>query len=906
MRRRSDPARQVTVEDGRMPEYPSGTVAFLFTDIEGSTARWERDSPAMRQAVERHFTLLREAIEPEHGVLFKTIGDAAQAAFPSVPAAVAAAIAAAHALAAADWGPPGPLRVRMAVHVGVASPVDGDYLAPVLNRLARIVSAGHGDQILLSEAARALASAALPAGVGLRDLGEHRLKDLLDAEHIYQVTGPGLPGEFPPLRSLDGRPHNLPAQPTELIGREIELEQVRQLLTAPAVRLLTLTGPGGTGKTRLAVQAAADLLEAFPDGVWWVPLAGLTDPALVPTAIAAPLGVREQAGEALVDTLAEHLRTRRLLLVLDNLEQVVSAAPLLARLLEAAPDLVMLVTSREPLRVRSEHELPIAPLPLPRPTPRLTAEDALSSPAVQLFLARAQAVKPNFVITDENAAAVAAICQRLDGLPLAIELAAARVRLLAPAALLARLEKRLPLLTGGARDLPERQQTLRAAIAWSHDLLVPAEQSLFARLAVFAGGCTIEAALAVAAAGAGLDIDLIDGLEGLVQKSLLRQSDDLAAEPRFTMLQTIREFGLEQLAAQPSDETAVRSAHAAYFRQLVDDAIHTDQEVSAYGELEAEVNNLRGVLDWHERHEDPASVLSFATDLRWFWWVRGHLREGQTRLEAALRNSATAPPEMRATALEGLGVLLEASGDYDRAKACYEDALAIFRQVGDQQGIAAGLDNLGTIALVEGDLRASETLREEALALRRAMDDRRAIAVSLNNLGQVAYIEHNVERAIELFEEARVLSRETGDRWILATSLGNLGGALNRKARSGVVGTSSGETPAALEASATALVRQALEIWQELGDREGILDCLLTLADLALPTDPHRAAMLLGAAEAVAAATGHQVAPADPDQHRDLIASARSSLGAEAFAESWHAGERLTVDEAIALAIAVA
>jgi predicted ATPase/class 3 adenylate cyclase len=885
-----------------MPEYPSGTVAFLFTDIEGSTARWENQQQAMWAAVERHFALLRGAIDAHHGVLFKTIGDAVQGAFPTVPEAIAAAVAAQAALREEDWGDLGPLRVRMAIHVGEATPVDGDYLAPVLNRLSRVLSAGYGDQILLTAAARALATT-LPPGHDVRDLGQHRLRDLLEAERIYQVIGPDLPSQFPPLKTLDRQPHNLPSQPMEIVGRERELEQLHTLLTAPGTRLVTLTGPGGTGKSRLSVQAAADLLETFPDGVWWTPLAAVTDPALALEALAASLGVREQAGQTLMTTLIDHLHSRQTLLVLDNLEQVLAVAPSLAELLAAAPGVVILATSREPLRLRGEREFPVAPLSLPRAGMRISQEAALASPAVQLFLSRAQAVKPDFQVTEENAAAIVAICQRLDGLPLAIELAAARVRLLAPAALLARLDKRLPLLTGGARDLPERQQTLRAAIAWSHDLLDTAEQSLFARLAVFAGGCTFAAALAVADAGAGVDIDLLDGIDGLVQKSLLRQSDELADEPRFTMLETIREFGLERLGSLPDTEQAVRAAHAAYFRERVDEAIYSDNQVAAYDELEIESGNLRAVLDWQERHGGSTTALEFATDLSWFWWVRGHLREGQERLDAALKKSVAAPPALRAKALSGLGVLLEARGDYDHAKACHEEALAIFREVGDDPGIAEALENLGIIASSQGDLERSEAIREEVLALRRASGDIRGIAVALINLGHLAYVRRDFDRAVGLSTEARDLSLQSGDQWILARALGNLGGALTRKARAAAA---SGAEPAdndELEPEGTGLLLQALTISHDLGDHGGMLDGLLTLAEAAAPRDPARTAMLLGAAESHATAIGHELAPTDPEYHAALVESARRRLGPEAFEVKMSAGQRLSLEEAIAAAL---
>jgi predicted ATPase len=585
---------------------------------------------------------------------------------------------------------------------------------------------------------------------------------------------------------------------------------------------------------------------------------------------------------------------------------VLGAAAPLGHLLAGAAGLRMLATSREPLRLRGEREFPVPPLDLPLGGRTITAETAAASPAVQLFVARAQAIKPNFALSDDNAEAIAAICARLDGLPLAIELAAARVRLLPPAALLSRLEKRLSLLTGGARDLPERQQTLRAAIAWSHDLLAVPEQTLFARLAVFTGGCTFEAAEAVAMAGAAVDIDLLDGLEGLVQKSLLRQSDEPAGEPRFAMLETIREFGLDQLATRPSDETAVRSAHAAFFRALVAQAVNAEDQTSSYDQLEIEAGNLRETLDWLTDHAEPAAALETARDLRWFWWVRGHLREGQTRLEAALRRTAGAPPEVRASALGGLGALLEASGAYARARGCYEEALALSREAGDELGIAEALDNLGTIASVEGDLDRATSLREEALALRRSSGDRRGIAVSLINLGTVAYQEGDADRASALFTEARDLSRAAGDQWLLATALGNLGGALSLQAR-----LASGEELPSLqdttevETQAAMLLREALALWRDLGDREGILDCLLSLATIAARTDGVRAARLLGAAEALAAATGHQLAPIDPDQHDRLVASARTGLGAEAFDAARREGARLSLAEAIAAALAL-
>ena len=552
-----------------MPDLPSGTVTFLFTDIEGSTALWERDRAAMAAAVARHLAVLDAAIGAHGGVHFKTIGDAVQAAFPTAPDAVAAALDGQQALLTEDWGEIGPLKVRMAVHAGEAVPhARGDYLAAPLNRLSRLLSTGYGGQILLSQTVQQLSRGALPDAVSLRDLGEHRLRDLLESERVYQLLHPKLPELFPPLQSLESRPNNLPLQPTPFLGRDLEVQQVVELLRRPEVHFLTLTGPGGAGKTRLALQAAAELLDDFPDGVFFVPLAPLTDPELVLPTIATTVGIRDESGRPLAERLREYLATKQLLLVLDNFEHLADAAPAVGELLGVSRGLQVLATSRMPLRLRAEREYAVPPLGLPRRKPPPTLEQLSQYESVRLFIERAQAVKSDFAVDNETAPAVAEICHRLDGLPLAIELAAARIRMLPPHAMLSRLEQRLPFLTGGARDAPARQRTLHNTIAWSYDLLEPEEQRTFRRLAVFAGGMTLEAAEAVANSDGQLDI--FGSLERLVEQSLLRQEAGSAQVPRYAMLETIREFGLLRLK-ETGEAEETRRAHAMHFLAFADE-----------------------------------------------------------------------------------------------------------------------------------------------------------------------------------------------------------------------------------------------------------------------------------------------------------------------------------------------
>ncbi len=799
-----------------MSDFPSGTVTFLFTDVEGSTRRWEDDSPAMLAAIERHFVLLDEAIQANNGVRFKTIGDAIQAAFPTALDALQAAVSAQRALVAEAWGAIGPLRVRMALHTGAATPRDGDYLAPSLNRLSRLLAAGHGGQILLTEAARNLVRDQRPGDLQLRDLGEHHLRDLREAEHVFQVAGAGLPDDFPLLRSLTRETHNLPAQLTTFVGRDQEVRVVKERLQDSRVRLLTLTGPGGTGKTRLSLQVASDLIDVYADGVWFVPLSSITEARLVAGAIAGSLGLRETPGDDVKETLKHYLHAKQSLLILDNFEHVVDAAPLVTELLASCPALQILVTSRAPLRVTGEHELSVLPLGLPSHQPGASMETLLASEAVQLFVDRARSVRPDFALDAQNAATVAAICQRLDGLPLAIELAAARIRLLSPEAILARLDSRLTLLTGGDRDRPERQQTLRAAIAWSHDMLNAEEQALFRRLTVFSGGWTLEAAEAIAN-GAEPAVSALDCLAALNDNSLITVSD---GEPtlRYAMLQTIQEFGAEQLV-QRGEADAIGDAHARFFVALASEAepyLTSPEAIPWLDRLDADYDNFRAALAWLGSRGDSVHAVRLAAALWRFWWLRGHISDGRAALEAALSAGERAVDSReRATALAGAGVLAETQGDYERAEALHRLALSISRNLNDGTGIARSLENLGVLAFDRGEYEAAASLLEESLALAREANDQGQVATALNDLGRVAYERGDLHGADTFYQESLSLRRRIASSLDVARSLNNLG----------FVAFSQEE-----HARARGLFEESLELYERGGDRWGAAGPLYGLA----------------------------------------------------------------------------
>jgi predicted ATPase/class 3 adenylate cyclase/Tfp pilus assembly protein PilF len=758
-----------------MRDLPSGTVTFLFTDIAGSTQRWEHDAEAMRSLLTRHDALLGAAIAEYGGVVFKTVGDAFYAAFTNAPAALDAALAAQRALFAEDWGAGEPLRVRMALHTGSVEAQNGDYFGRPLNRVARLLSAGHGGQTLVSGVTEELIRDNLPSGIVLHDMGEARLKDLLRPEHIFQIVAPDLPSDFPPLKTLDTQRTNLPAQANMLVGREREAEEVIALLRRDDVRLVTLTGPGGTGKTRLGVQVGAECLDFFADGVFFVPLADVVDPAQVLSQIAETLGVTEQGGQPLAVRLPAALREQRVLLVLDNFEQITAAGPAISRLLAAAPGLKALVTSRAALHVYGEREYPVPPLPLP--DRRVTAERLMQYESVRLFVTRAREVKADFALTPANAKAIADICARLDGLPLNIELAAAWIKLLTPQALLQRFTHTLQVLTGGARDLPARQQTLRGAIDWSYTTLNLDEQTLFARMAVFAGGGTLTAIETICGAPHDLKATIIDALLSLADKSLLRHIEGQEGEPRFAMLGTIREYALERLEAR-GELVAMRHARTMYYLALAEEAephLTGAAQGAWLSRLEEEHDNIRvSIRNALEAEEYEAAMRLVAAFWR-FWSIRGYLTEGRHWMEQALAHAAGVPPLVRAKALDGLGALMRAQGEHTAAQERYEESLAIRRGLGYQAGIAHSLTNLAGIARDGGDFAAARGLYEECLAIRRATGDTEAMTRTLINLGILAQRQGDYPTARARYEESLAIGRAEGHRQAIANALTNLG-----------------------------------------------------------------------------------------------------------------------------------
>ena len=682
-------------------------------------------------------------------------------------------------------------------------------------------------------------------------------------------------------------------QLTTLVGREAEIALISAMIERDGDRLVTLTGPGGSGKTRLALAVAAEALDTFPDGVWFVDLSPLTDPALVLPGIAGVLGVREAGGQPLLRTVEAFLATKRLLLVLDNFEQVLDAAPQLAELLSACPRLSMLVTSREPLQVRAEQQVPVAPLPLPPQERMLSLAELARVPTIDLFVQRARAIVPDFTLTEENAPAIVAICQRLDGLPLAIELAAARIRILPPQTLQERLERSLPLLTGGPRDAPARQRTLRDAIAWSHDLLEGDEPALFRRLAVFNGGWTLEAAEAVIGNDGVLDV--FTGITALADKSLVRPLATTDPEPRFGMLETIREFGLEQLTAA-GELDATRGRHAAYlvaFTEALSAQLFQATEPELLERLAAERDNIRAALTWLDQQGDEEGMIRLAAGMGWFWFVRGLGTEGISWLERARSPRSAVAAPIRAAALNWASVLTLPRKDHAAATELAALSVRLLRESGDESAsLAMALIGQGRSTGYSGDRITGVALFEEALALARRLDHPLLIGAALDSLAEFAFLEGDLERATTLVTEALELQRRHQPLWGTSFSLALLG----------EIALARSDLPAA-----GAYYRESMALAQALGDTTFLGAGLAAIGTIAADLgEAERAARLLGAAEAMSQVAGAWSFIAARGQNRRAIDTARAALGEESFAAAWEHGRRLSREQATAEALQTA
>jgi predicted ATPase/class 3 adenylate cyclase len=869
-----------------MAELPTGTVTFLFTDIEGSTRLLDQLGDRFTTALGDHAEILRRAITEGAGIELGTEGDSFFAVFASPRAAVQGAVEAQRRLAAHSWPDGTALPVRMGLHSGEGTLGAKNYVGMDVNRAARISAAAHGGQIIVSDTTRALVEQTLPPGTTLRDLGMHRLKDIVNAEHLFDLVIDGLPTDFPPPRTLDARPNNLPPPLTSFVGREHEMSEVKQLLFH--TRLLTLTGPGGTGKTRLALQAAVEVLSEFVDGVFFADLSPVTDPALVASAVAQAVGIPEQAGRPILDAVKDHLQDKDLLLIADNFEQVVDAASVIEELLIAAPEMKILVTSRSILSVAGEQEYPVPPLAPPDPErlPDLVSLRKIDS--VRLFEDRARAVQPRFEVTEDNASDVAAITARLDGLPLAIELAATRTKILSPQQILSRLQQRLTILTSGARTLPERQRTLRAAIAWSYDLLEAEEQRLFARLSVFSGGWSFDAA-EVVCDPQEIGLDVLDGMSSLVDKSLVGRTDSADGGVRFFMLETIREFAQEQLD-EMGDFDVTRRRHADYFLEL---AMEAEPRLTArdQGEwldrLDQEHPNIRAALRLAVEVKDAERAQTMAGALWRFWQQRGHLDEGRRWFDEILALPSRTPTPARAKALLGAGGVAWWQKDRDAAGTHYEEAVAIERHIGDEERLAEALYNLAFV-VAGSDINSASELLEESLHLFRKVESEAGVAQVLAMLVIRDAEAGAWERVIAKLEETTGIWRHLGDRLHLAFDLVWLSFAYGRVRRGS-------------DARDTAI--EALELFCQADNSTGIGIVFTDLAFLATWEDRHEDAIrLAAAAESVRHGTGGPPGGFAGILEDDPREEACAHVSKEVAQLAWDEGLGMSLDEAVAFA----
>lgn len=871
-------------------EIPTGTVTFLFTDIEGSTRLLqELGITKFSELVAEHNEVLRTAIRDSEGVDIGTEGDAFFAVFRTASAAVTAAANAQRSLADHPW--PSPVRVRMGMHSGEGTRGGDNYVGLDVHIAARIASAASGGQVLISQATRALVQDGLPDYVDLFDLGDHRLKDLGSPQRLYQLVVQGLPSEFPAIKSLGHRPNNLPGQLTSFIGRQSELTQLKELLST--TRCLSLTGPGGTGKTRLSLELAREVGDQFENGTFLVPLASVSEPSMVAATIAAALHLPETRGEARSpqERLIEYLRGKQMLLVLDNFEQLVAGAPVVAEVLAASKRLKALVTTRVPLHIQGEREYPVPPLVLPDPKGAPDAERVSQYESVALFIERAVSVKPDFRVTNQNAPAVAEICARLDGLPLAIELAATRIRVLTPEALLARLGERLKLLVGGAADIPERQQTLRSTIEWSHDLLNDQECRLFRRFSVFQGGCRLDEAEDVCGPGE-LGVDVFEGLASLVEKSLIKVDENEPSESRFFMLETIREYAQEKLAESDEMEE-IRARHAAVYTNIAETAapeLFGNHRRSWLDRLERDHDNLRAAHDWAVGKPDADIALRLVIAMWRFWHMRGFLQEGRRRGEGSLNlPGAEQRTPLRARALQAVGGVAHWQHEFESQAAFYDEAIALWEEIGDESGVADAVYDRVFAHLHSDGMEAGAELAEKALALAEKIGDPMAIAKAKWVLSFLtAFGLGDYSRGESLAAESMKTFRDEKDAFMQLWGLQALGTIALAQKR---VEEAEGHFSEALRLAAEAM------------DLSGILFQIDNLSAAARERgDSERAIRLAAVASALKASSGTDLVDSVKET-AGISTIGREALTEEKLREIWTEAEGWSVEEAIAYAL---
>lgn len=754
-------------------EVPSGTIALLFTDVESSVARWEKRPDAMRAAIERHDTLLREVIEESGGYVFKTVGDAVCAAFATTDAAVYAAVQAQRSIQSEDWAAVGGLRVRMAVHTGAAELREGDYFGQTVNRVARLLSLAHGGQILVSGIAKDLCEGTLAPTFSLRDLGPHRLRDLAHPEQVYQVIAEGLPAKFPALRSLEALPNNLPLQLTSFFGREEEVEQIESALGA--ARLVTLVGSGGVGKTRLSLQAGADLLEMFHDGVWFVDLAVVRGDAAVPRAIAEVVHAQQDLESEPLSAIVTALRSKQLLLILDNCEHVIAAAASAVEvILRGCPSLRVLATSREGIGIAGERIIRVPSLATPAPATVFSAAGALRYGAVALFVDRAQAVNEAFALTDENYELVLELCRRLDGIALAIELAAARLKALSLQQLATRLNERFRLLTGGSRTALARQQTMRALIDWSYDLLGEAERTAFRRSAVFAGSFSLDAASSICSNQQGDAWDVVDVLVSLVEKSMI--TCELAgSEQRYRLLESARQYALERLTAS-GEEDGVRERHAAYFRDL---SIESESRYFSaplklwLASVDPEADNVRTALQWTIEKDDWENAAAISGAFLWYWTHGKQLTIPIKTLQGILAHGESLTRRSLARCWYALSYLLGQAGDENGSRAAAEKALDIAEREGDRVALAHALICQASAAFMDFTFDG-EAAFIRAIDIFSELGNQRMAGVGMGRRARSLGVRFRLEEAMPLYERAYSTARIAGDDRTCAQVLNNL------------------------------------------------------------------------------------------------------------------------------------